>query len=61
VAGAATRYGVAVTIAEALMMPPMPVQVRVYVHSPVAAGTSLCLPLTGSVPFQSSVASHDFA
>jgi len=43
------------------MMPPMPVQVRVYVHSPVAAGTSLCLPLTGSVPFQSSVASHDFA
>lgn len=59
--GPATRYGVTVTVAEALTVPPMPVQVRVYVHNPVAAGTSRCLPLTASVPFQPPVASQDSA
>ena len=59
--GQSIRYGVTVTVAEALTIPPMPLHVRVYVHNPVAAGTSRCLPFTGSSPFQSPVASHDCA
>jgi hypothetical protein len=35
------RYSVTVTVAEALTEPPMPLQVRVYVHNPVAVGISL--------------------
>jgi hypothetical protein len=45
-------------VAEALPVPPLPVQVSVYVAVPATAGVSDCVPLMLCVPLQAPLAEH---
>ena len=50
-----------VSVAEALPLPPLPVQVKVYVSEPAAEGVSVAVPLVASVPLQAPLAVHEVA
>jgi uncharacterized protein (UPF0212 family) len=50
-----------VSVAEALPLPPFPVQVSVYVSVPAAVGVSDCVPLVVCVPLHAPLAVHDVA
>jgi hypothetical protein len=47
-----------VSVAEALPLPPLPVQVKVYVSDPAIVGVSAAVPLVASVPLQAPLAVH---
>lgn len=59
VGGARERDGGAVTIAEALAVPPAPEHVRVYIDCPVELGVSTDSPESGCVPDHAPDAVHE--
>lgn len=50
-----------VRVAEAPPLPPLPVQVKVYVAVPALEGVSVAVPLAASVPLQAPLAVHEVA
>jgi hypothetical protein len=50
-----------VSVAEAFALPPLPVQVSVYVSVPAAVGVSVAVPLVFSAPLQAPLAMHEVA
>jgi hypothetical protein len=53
--------GLTVTVAEALALPPVPLQVMLYVAVPVVLGFSVALPLVDNVSDQLPDAAHESA